>query len=361
MRILIASGGTGGHLFPAIRLARELKARGMDKVLFATSCRNQDSAILKREHMRFCVLPVIPLQSCNIFDILNFGWRLISDTIKSLFLLLSFRPEVVVGFGGYVSGPIVLLAALSGIKTVIHEQNVSPGKTNRVLARFVDRIAVSFSETRAYLKRFDSKIVVSGNLLRQGLKKTSSKKDTFTILTMGGSQGAHALNKLVPEAAGLINGDTKKDLEMVHISGSRECGEVANAYNNKGIKSRVIAFTEAMSDIYNECDFVISRAGATTVSELLFLGKPSILVPYPHAGGHQRLNAKVLEDAGIAVLLEEEGLTAEGLREWIVGFMDKAKLATMAKKIQGPGHNKDACEILIKEIDPCVRKKDSTS
>lgn len=360
MKILIVSGGTGGHLFPAIRLVEELKACGMDEVLFVTSCRKQDSAILKREHMRFCVLSVIPLQSCNVFDLLNFSWRLASGAIKSLFLLLSFRPQVVIGFGGYVSGPIVLLAALSGIKTVIHEQNVYPGKTNKALARFVDRIAVSFLETRVYLKRFDSKIVVSGNLIRQGLKKTGSKKDTFTILTMGGSQGAHTLNKLVPEAAGLINGDVKKDLEIVHISGARERDEVAAAYNNKGIKSRVISFTEEMSDIYNECDFVISRAGATTVSELLFLGKPSILVPYPHAGGHQRLNARILQVAGIAVLLEEEGLTAEALRERIIGFMDKAKLATMAKKTQGSVH-KDACEILIKEIDRCVRKKDSTS
>ena len=361
MKILIASGGTGGHLFPAIRLAEELKARsGTVEVLFVTSCRKQDSAILKERGMRFCVLSVIPLESCNVFDFLNFGWRLAWSAIKSLFLLLSFRPQVVVGFGGYVSGPITLLAAFSGIKTVIHEQNVYPGKTNRALARFVDRIAVSFSETRAYLKRFDSKIVLSGNLIRQELKRTGSKKDRFTILTMGGSQGAHTLNKIVPEAAGLINGDTKKDLEMIHISGARERDEVASAYNNKGIKSRVLAFTEEMSEIYNECDFVISRAGATTVSELLFLGKPSILVPYPHAGGHQRLNARILQDAGIAVLLEEEGLTAEVLRDWMVGFMDKTKLATMAKKTEGAGH-KDACEILIKEIDLCVRKKDSTS
>ncbi|NQV04276.1 MAG: undecaprenyldiphospho-muramoylpentapeptide beta-N-acetylglucosaminyltransferase [Candidatus Omnitrophica bacterium] len=360
MKILIASGGTGGHLFPAIRLAEELKARGMAEVLFVTSCRKQDSAILKEKNIRFCVSSVIPLQSCNILDVLNFGWRLVWSTIKSLFLLLSFRPQVVIGFGSYVSGPIVLLAALSRIKTVIHEQNVYPGKTNRALARFVDKIAVSFSETRAYLKRFDSKTVVSGNLIRQGLRKTMSRKDRFTILTMGGSQGAHTLNKLVPEAAGLINGDTKKDLEMIHISGARERGEVATAYNNKGIKNRVIAFTEGMSDIYNECDFVISRAGATTVSELLFLGKPSILVPYPHAGGHQRLNAKVLEGAGIAVLLEEEGLTAEVLRDRIVGFMDKAKLATMAKKTEKASHE-DACDILIKEIDLCIRKKDFTS
>jgi len=348
MRILIAAGGTGGHLFPAIRLAEELESRGVSEILFITSRRGQDRATLERKGMRFCVSPVIPLKSRNVFHALDFIFRLFAGTVQSLFVLLSFRPQVAVGFGGYISGPALLSAHFLRIKTVIHEQNVYPGKANRMLARFVDRIAVSFDDTVEYLKRYKAKIVISGNPLRKDIEGHLIKKDNFTILIMGGSQGAHALNRLAPEAINSMDIVLKSGIEVIHISGYNERDEVKEFYDGKGIKNTVISFTEEMSAIYNKCDFVVSRAGAMTVSELLFLKKPSILVPYPYAGGHQRLNAKVMESAGLAVLLEEKGLTSEILRDAIAGFMDKDKLVAMARGADR-FKQRDACEILIKE------------
>lgn len=349
MRILIAAGGTGGHLFPAIRLAEEICAGKRGDVLFVTSRREQDRDILKKKNIDFRTLPIVPLQSKNPAAILKFLLMLTAGTVKSLFLLLKFRPSAAIGFGGYVSGPMILLAALFRIVTVIHEQNVYPGKTNRILAGFVTRIALTFSESKQYLKKFESKIIVSGNPLRRGLKRSEKKSKAFTILAMGGSQGAHALNRLIPEAVGLMDDGKKRELEVIHLSGHRDRDEVARSYNNKGIKNRVFSFTEEMASLYSECDFVIARAGATTVSELLHLAKPAILIPYPHGDAHQRLNANLLKEKGGAILVEEEGLTPRNLRDTMIRFMDKDMLSSMADRLKNSSA-KDAAGILMKAV-----------
>ncbi len=347
MKIFVVAGGTGGHLFPAIRLTEEICQRRIAEVIFIASTRRQDAAILQDKGISFFTLPITGFQIRGLLYILSFIARLIVGTMKSLFLLLRYRPSVVIGFGGYVTGPIVLLAAMLSIKTIIHEQNVYPGRANRILSRFVDKIAVNFPETKKYLKRVTHKVIVSGNLLRKSLKRDKKANTGFTILAMGGSQGSQALNRLVPEALGLISGDKKSIIDVIHIAGNREEDDVKKAYYDRKIKNRVFSFADEMHRFYNESDFVIARAGATTVSELLYLSKPSILIPYPHAGAHQRLNAKILSDVGIAVLLEEEELTPQLLYENIAKFMDKGLLAEMAGRVTGS--SEDACEILIKE------------
>jgi len=353
MKIIIVAGGTGGHLFPAIRLIEELKLKDKrSEILFVTSCRRQDSDILTKKAIVFKTLPLVGLGSKDIFSMLNFIVRLIIGTIKSLFLLLWFRPKVVIGFGSYVSGPIVLFASLFRVKTIIHEQNVCPGKTNKILSRFVDRIAISFPQTIRYLKNFESKVIISGSLLRQGLKRNQPRGNRFTVLAMGGSQGANTLNRIIPEALGLIEKDRKGELEIIHISGYKEVHDVTTSYKGKGVKNRVFPFRDDIHEFYNESDFVIARAGATTVAELLYLAKPAILIPYPYSGGHQYLNARVLEEMGSAVLLEEKDLGPEVLRDVIIKFMDRGILSDMSQKVKSDD-NKDACSILIKEILGC--------
>ncbi len=349
---MIVAGGTGGHLFPAIRLAEEIRLQRLGEILFVTSCRTQDSDILGERNLTFETVPVIGIQSRGVLAILNFVVRLLAGTVKSFVVLLRFRPSVVIGFGGYVSGPIVLLASLFGVRTIIHEQNVYPGKTNRILAKFVNRIAVSFPETMKYFTRFGSKLILSGNPLRSGLRRNQRTEDTFIVLAMGGSQGAHVLNKIIPDAVGSMQADRKKALEIIHISGYKEKDEVIKAYQDKGIKHSVISFIGEIQKLYNECDFVIARSGATTVSELLYLAMPSILIPYPRGNGHQRLNAKVLENIGSAILIEEHGLTAVALRSVIVKFMDRNILARMSRSAEQKRINtKNACSILIDMID----------
>jgi len=296
-------------------------------------------------------LPIESLQSRNIFAISVFLTKLFIGTIKSVAVLLKFKPDAVIGFGGYVSGPVVLLAALSGIKTIVHEQNVYPGKANMILARFVGKIAISFPETMAYLKGFESKVIFSGNPLREDLERDDRTRsaDSFNALIIGGSQGAHKLNTIVPAALNLIQDSRREMLNLVHIAGKNEKEEVEKSYNKIGVKSRVFSFTERMARLYNECDFVISRSGAMTVSELLALAIPAILVPYPYAGGHQKLNAMAAWKAGSAILLEEADLTPSVMRDAILKLMDRDTLRAMsirAKGIERP----DANKILIKEL-----------
>ena len=350
MRILIVAGGTGGHIFPAIRLAEEISSRKSAEVIFITSSRPKDRDLLSRKNIRSYSLPIIAMQSKSIFSILNFAIRLVIGTIKSLILLLRLRPGIAIGFGGYVTGPIMLLASLSGIKTIIHEQNVYPGRANRILARFVDRIAVNFSESIGHLKGFESKVFISGNPLRREIKEERGSGEHFTILAMGGSQGSQTLNRVIPEALDLVGDDKKKMLEIIHISGDRDRDEVIKSYRDKNIKNRVLSFTDEIHKFYNESDFVISRSGATTVSELLFLAKPSILIPYPHAQNHQRFNAEVLSKKGAAVLIEEDMLTPEGLKDAIVRFMDKEFLTEMSVKVKKKDETHDPCLILMKEV-----------
>jgi len=351
MKILIVAGGTGGHILPAMALAREIKIRNVGQVLFVISSRKQDKDIIAGKDIDFAALPISSLQSKNVFAVLGFIIRLFAGTIGSIAILLRFKPDAVVGFGGYVSGPIVLLASLAGIKTIIHEQNAYPGKANRILAKFVNRIAISFPEARDYLKGFESKIVFSGNPLREGLKRDerAGLKESFSVLIIGGSQGAHKLNTIIPQAIGLMQNNQRNSLTIIHIAGKNEKEEVEKSYEKIGIKNRVFSFTEHMARLYNECDFVISRAGAMTVSELLALAIPAILVPYPYAGGHQKLNAAALEKIGLSVILEEKNLTEIVMRDAISKLMDRSVLNNMsvsAKNIEKP----DACKILIKEL-----------
>ncbi|MDP2922054.1 MAG: undecaprenyldiphospho-muramoylpentapeptide beta-N-acetylglucosaminyltransferase [Candidatus Omnitrophota bacterium] len=351
MRILIAAGGTGGHILPAMALAKEIKARNIGKVLFVISSRKQDRDMIVGKGVDFTALPITGLQSKSILSILNFLVRLLAGTIKSMSALLNYRPDIVIGFGGYVSGPVVLAASLAGIRTIIHEQNAYPGRANRILASVVDTIAISFPEAKAHFKGLESKVIFSGNPIREGLKRDEPAKqhEFFNVLVIGGSQGAHKLNIAVPEAISLMEARHKNTLNITHIAGKNEKDMVESAYAQIGVKNRVFSFTEHMARLYNECDFAISRAGAMTVSELLALAIPAILVPYPYAGGHQRFNAAALENIGSGILLDEKDMSSLSMRDAILRLMDKSVLLDMsarAKNIEMP----DACRILIKEI-----------
>lgn len=351
MRVLIVAGGTGGHILPAVTLANEIKLQTLGEVLFVASSGKQDKEILANKNINFTTLPIISLKSKGIFSILNFSTRLFIGVLASIFILLKFKPETLIGFGGYVSGPITLIGSIFGIKTIIHEQNVYPGLSNRILARFVTKIAISFEETKKYLRGFESKTIYSGIPLHQGLKRNGIEKpeDIFNILIIGGSQGAHILNILVPQAISLIDKTRRDTLSISHIAGRNEKEDVEKRYNEIRVKNRVFSFTDDMARLYNECDFVIARAGAMTVSELLALKIPAILVPYPYAGGHQALNAKVLEKIGSGIILEEKGLDPCMMRDGILKLMDRGILDEMAGKAKNV-HKPDACEILIKEL-----------
>lgn len=353
-RILIAAGGTGGHLIPAITLAEEIRLKKDWEVLFVISNRPQDKEIIYKEELRFKALPIVPLKSKNILHTAGFLARLFIGTIESLFILFEYRPDVVIGFGGYVSGPVVLLASLFRIRTIVHEQNVFPGAANRLLAGFVDKIAISFLETKDYLKKFNSKIVFSGNPIRKSIRlidrEKADKGDMFCMFVIGGSQGAHILNHLVPHAVGLLQDAERKKLNIIHISGINEKKSVEEFYSNIAVRHIVFSFTDEMDRFYNECDFVISRAGAMTVSELLTLCKPAVLVPYLYAGGHQRLNADIMKQLGGAVIIDERSISVKELHKNILSMMNRGNLDKMKNGLK-TYKRLDACAVLTSILE----------
>ncbi len=340
MRVLIASGGTGGHLFPAISLAEELKGRNPDNIIwFVTSKKGIDSKVISKRGFEFSVLKVdavtFRLDYKNLLSIA----RLIKAFFDCLLLILRFRPDVVIGFGGYVSFPVMVAGLFLKKKTLIHEQNVKPGRANRCLAYFVDRIAISFEKTQEFLR--NKNVSLTGNPLRReffnidrqtAIGRLSISDDKFRVLVIGGSQGAHRLNMLIPEAVSMLNGLLRDKLQLMHITGNKDYNLVSESYGRVGVDAMVFSFLDEIGLAYLASDLVIARSGATTICEILFFKLPSILIPYPYAMAHQSLNARVLEEAGCCMLREETDLSKGELKNLLLElYNNRALLKRMSE------------------------------
>jgi UDP-N-acetylglucosamine--N-acetylmuramyl-(pentapeptide) pyrophosphoryl-undecaprenol N-acetylglucosamine transferase len=241
---------------------------------------------------------------------------------ESFLILLRFRPDVAVGFGSLTCIPMILLSKLLGIKTLIHEQNVIPGRANRLMARFSDRIAVSFKETMGYLKDYQKKIALTGNPIRSELKKCGRSEsldffglsdNKFTILVMGGSLGSHNIN--VAFLKSISNFTDKTKLQIIHLTGAKDYEPLKNSYKNLDCIVRLYSFLKPMQYAYSACDIAITRAGATTIAEIMDFRVPAIIIPYPYAYQHQLDNAKVLERIGSAIIIEDSQLQTGILTE----------------------------------------------
>lgn len=253
--------------------------------------------------------------------------RMLRALSRSLKELKAYQPDVVAGFGGYGAFPVVLAGLMLKIPTIIHEQNVVPGRANKWLARFVRKIAISFPETKKHLKV--ERVVITGcpthisttNFSRQkGLELFGLKPGKFTILVFGGSQGSHALNEIFLQTAKTLN--QKMDFQVIHVTGKKDLISVQNKYAEISCSAKVFDFINDMGEAYAASDLVIGRSGAATVTELAMFSKPAILIPYPHAGGHQKENALIMVTRGLAEIIEEKDLTTEGLAELILEMYD---------------------------------------
>ena len=325
-RLLVAGGGTGGHLFPGITIAQEFLARHQqNRVLFVSTGNPFEQATLAQIGY--------PLRTISVAGLKGQGlWRkfkslsLIPVGIwQSMAILKSFKPDLVLGVGSYAAGPIVLAAWLINIPVVLHEQNILPGITNRVLSRFAHRIYVSFENTTGGFA--SDKVRVTGNPVRKEILRTAkadhpnhgraSSSDTpIRLFILGGSQGAHAINMAMIDAIPSIN--EKKRLRIVHQTGTADESQVKAAYASHGIDAVVNSFFQDMDRQYHSADLVICRAGATTVAEITAIGKAALFIPFPFAADdHQKLNAAALTSRGAAEMIEEKDLTAEKLAERI--------------------------------------------
>lgn len=361
MRLIIAGGGTGGHIFPAIAIAEELMSgQGSNSILFVGNKKGIEAKVVPHEGWPIKYVNSGAIKGKGFLGVIRGFVSMIFGLFQSVSIIRSFRPEIILGVGGYVSAPVVLMGKLLGIKSVIHEQNFVPGFTNKMLGKLVNMVFLTYPESGDFFLR--SKVYVTGNPVRKAILQSlvaSDKKqksgETFTVLIFGGSRGARKINNAAVEA--FCSETSKKivGLNIIHQTGQDDYRSVKNRYETAGVEADVFDFINDMVSAYKNADLVISRAGATSIAEILAAGKPSILVPYPFAtDDHQSLNAKAVVKKEAAKMIDDRDLTGHTMIDEIESFyLNKRKLVEMgrlAKKLSKPDAAEKICNRLNKLI-----------
>jgi UDP-N-acetylglucosamine--N-acetylmuramyl-(pentapeptide) pyrophosphoryl-undecaprenol N-acetylglucosamine transferase len=350
--ILVAAGGTGGHLFPGIAVADELVRRDpATRVVFAGTARGLETRLVPRAGYALELLPILPLNAISLARTLLGVAALPRGLARAAALVRRLRPAAVLGVGGYAGGPVTLLAALLGVRAVLLEPNAKPGFTNRVLRPFVEKAACAYEEARAY---FGAKGVLTGNPVRGGFAALPRRDHAvpLTLLAFGGSQGSRVLNEALVAALPHLPG--KEALRIVHQTGPAMHERVAAAYRAAGREDEVRPFLDDMERRMGDADLVLSRSGATTCAELTVAGKAAVLVPFARsADDHQRTNARALAAAGAAVILEEAQLGGESLARTIAALAgDPARIAAMEEASRRLGRPDAAARVADLLVGP---------
>jgi len=364
LRVIIAGGGTGGHLYPGIAVAREWLARFPESTItFAGTARGIEARVVPREGFALDVIRSGGLKGKSLADRARGAWLVPLGLADAWQLVSRRRPNLVIGVGGYSSGPVVLVAALRGVPTMLLEQNAVPGLTNRLLARVVRSAAVTFDGTRVF---FGSKAFVSGNPVRPEFVAAAGPNEESAldggtpivrVLVFGGSQGAHAINVAMVEAAPRLAARRDR-LRIVHQTGERDVAMVRSAYVDAGIAAEVEPFLYDMGQRLARADLVVCRAGATTLAEITAAGRAAILIPLPTAtDDHQRKNAEALAASGGAEVLLQSEATGSVLAERILALADEGerrrRIATAARSLARP----DAAKVIVDRATALVDKR----
>ncbi len=355
MKVMIAGGGTGGHLFPGIALAEELVTRHhKNEVVFVGTDRGLEARVVPAAGFKLETISAQGLKGIGGIRRIKALFAIPIALMQSWRLLRKYQPDVVVGVGGYSSGPVVLAAWMLGIPTAVQEQNALPGMTNKILGRFVDMAFISFEEARPFFPMQKSQLI--GNPIRRALMdnylRSSVAHDRFTVLVFGGSLGARTINQRMVEALDHL-ADLKGQVHFVHQTGKNDPDSMRKAYVDKGFSAEVLEFIDDMSKAYARAELIVCRAGATTLAELTVCKKASILIQFPHAADdHQTKNAKALVDAGAAIMFQESELSGERLAQEIRSLLlDPDRRRRMEKKAWLLGRPEAAKEL----ADVCVQ------
>jgi UDP-N-acetylglucosamine--N-acetylmuramyl-(pentapeptide) pyrophosphoryl-undecaprenol N-acetylglucosamine transferase len=338
VKILIVSGSSGGHIFPALSFIEALKEKPHPPDMLLILPREN---ILKNTTVVPCPVEYLSIPVFKPgFTLSNLKGllKLFNAGLETIYISLKFKPDIAVGFGSLICVPVVLSAWFFRVKTVIHEQNVIPGKANKFLAIVCDKVAVSFKETKDYFKE-KRKIVYTGNPLRKSIIKIDKKKaldffgfeeDKFTILIVGGSQGSRRINQEFLKFA--ASQTVKGQLQVIHLSGEKDYSQLKQDYAGLGIKVKLFSFLDSMEYAYSASELVLSRAGAGTITEIIYFKIPAIIIPYPYAHKHQLANAEILEKYGCAIIIEDSKLNAGSLKQALVPLVDnRNKLESMRR------------------------------
>jgi UDP-N-acetylglucosamine--N-acetylmuramyl-(pentapeptide) pyrophosphoryl-undecaprenol N-acetylglucosamine transferase len=354
VRVVIAGGGTGGHLFPGIAIAEEILVRGnTHRIIFIGTKKGIEHRILRQLGYELQEIDIEGVKGRGLKALIKVTYQIPHSMWQSRQILKRFCPDAVIGVGGYASGPAVVTARIMGIPTAIAEQNAVPGITNRILSKFANLIFVTYAETKDWFPQ--SKVIVSGNPIRKVFAawraQAQEEKQYRQLLIFGGSQGAEAINKNVIAMMPQLQ-KMKDKLRVLHQTGDREVETVRRAYEQFGLDAQVTPFIVNMADAYAAADLIICRAGATSLAEITAAGKAAILIPYPWAANdHQTKNAEALASAGAAVIINEHELNGQKLFGVIDDLLaNKQKLRQMEEASVKLGNIKAAAKI----VDACM-------
>jgi UDP-N-acetylglucosamine--N-acetylmuramyl-(pentapeptide) pyrophosphoryl-undecaprenol N-acetylglucosamine transferase len=358
LSVLIAGGGTGGHLYPGVAVAREIVSQVPGaQITFVGTTAGIESRVIPREGFALETIRSAGLKGKSLASMVRGIALLPASAIDAWGVISRSRPSIVIGVGGYSSGPVVLLAALRGIPTMLMEQNAMPGVTNRLLARFVRGAAVTYDESARF---FAGRAFLAGNPVRpeflggdheeHGSPRDRDAPRAARVLVFGGSQGAHAINLAMVEAAPRLVA-AAPGLEITHQTGERDLEMVRDGYRRAGLQARIEPFLYAIDREMKAADVVVCRAGATTLAELTAAGRPAILIPLPTAtDDHQRKNAQALVVKGAARMIDQGSLTGELLASEIVAMarndVERAAMSAAARRMAKP----DAAKVIVERV-----------
>ncbi len=368
MKLIIAGGGTGGHLFPGIAVAEEFLSRDQaNEVLFVGTERGIEARAVPAAGYRLELISAAGIRGKGGFSQIKGVAMMIYGYAQSRKILKAFRPDLVLGVGGYASLPMVLAARGMQVPRFIHEQNAIPGQTNRLLAKFAERVFITLEESARYFPK--NSTLLTGNPLRRQIldsigsrgKEQAASNDSnkpchltndpcFNLLIFGGSQGAHAINMAMVEALPFLKRNPLK-LQIVHQTGESDCEAVASGYRTAGVEARVTPFISDMASEYERADLIICRAGATTIAEVTACGKTCLFIPFPHAvDDHQRKNAEALLKKDACFMMLEQELSGESLADTILKLSADIDTVQRTGKLALGLARLDAAEIIVDEM-----------
>jgi len=349
-RAVVSGTKTGGHLHPAVSVGRQLAGLGMDVTLVSSGAPTED-LVLQGLDLPVRVLEVARIKGAGTLAKVRGMAGLPAGMLRAARLLREIKPDIVVGFGGFTTGPLLLAAALMRIPTAICEENSIPGLTNRILARFVSRIFVTYEETRQRLP--GRAVVVTGTPVRPEILDVAPRSRTgevLRILVLGGSQGSAFLNGRMPPVLALVK-EAMGGLEVLHQTGKGRHMDVREAYDTLGVKAEVVEYLRDMDAAYGRVDFVVCRSGAGTVAEISVIGLPALFVPFAAAAdNHQVANARPLVEAGGSLMVEEGNFDEESVALEIGDVLaDEARMEHMAEVSRSWGR-RDALDRVVEEL-----------
>jgi UDP-N-acetylglucosamine--N-acetylmuramyl-(pentapeptide) pyrophosphoryl-undecaprenol N-acetylglucosamine transferase len=345
MNVAIACGGTGGHLFPGLAVAEVLKDRGHEVLLLISEKQIDAIAVGNRNEFRIQKIPAVGLTKLVSLRFFSFLAKFLNGLVACLRTYRSFKPDVVLGMGGFTSTAPILAGRINGLPTFIHESNAIPGKANRLNALLSKKVLLGFQECARYFP--NKPVEVTGTPIRDSLrcpvdrshalKNMRLKSDLRTVLVMGGSQGAHGINEAV---VAVLERFAQKEVQFIHLTGKEDENYVYECYQREAIPAFVSAFYDRMEEAYTVADLAIARSGAASLTELSYFGLPSILIPYPFAAeNHQFFNAEIFARHGVAEVLEESRVNEDTLGSLIDHFLNngaEAHRATAQPHALGP-------------------------